>query len=157
MCLDENWQIDDAGAAKEVGFEALTAISADGFRYAPQHAFRAQTGVPGVVYGMSREADGEPIGEVALLFSADEGAVMHVGHMGCSIRPEHRGQGHTTRVINALAPVLREHGVRDLIFGSKVGHVSHYKSILDAGAALMGENFAPDSGACGARFRLAPP
>jgi predicted acetyltransferase len=157
MCMDANWRIVDADVALQIGLGTLATISADGYRYAPRHAFRAQTGVPGVVYAMVREADEEPIGEVTLLLSADEPAVMHVGHMGCAIRPEHRRQGHTTRLIRALAPVLRDRGVGDLILGSDVGHASHYQSILDTGASLMGEDFAAGSVICGARFRLAPP
>ena len=155
MCLDANWQTPDQDAGQEIGLPNLPNISADGYRYAPKHAFRAQTGVPGVVYTMVREADEEPIGEVALLLSANEDAVMHVGHMGCAIRPEHRKQGHTTRVMRALAPVLHERGVGDLLFGSNVGHTSHYQSIFAAGATLIGEHFGDGSGECGARFRLA--
>src|SRR5215216_4034170 len=115
MCLDKNWQAPDLAAADAADFSSLSTIAADGFRYAPKHAFWAETGVPGVVYEMTREADGECIGSAMLLLSGDEVAVRHVGHMGCEIRPEHRKQGHTTRVINALAPVLRERGIDDLL------------------------------------------
>jgi predicted acetyltransferase len=154
MCLDANWQSPDESAGAQVDLASMPHVTAGDFRYAPRYAFRATTGVPGVVYEMLREADGECIGEVSLLLSDDEAAVMHVGHMGCAIRPEHRKQGHTTRLMHALAPVLRERGVRDLIIGADVGHASLYQSILDAGATLVGEDFGDGSGQCGARFRL---
>jgi predicted acetyltransferase len=156
MCLDANWQSPDETIAQQIGLATMPEISAEGFLYTPRHAFRAQTGVPGVVYDMVREADGKHIGSAMLLLSDDEQSVMHVGHMGCAIRPEHRKQGHTTRLANALAPVLRQRGIRDLIFGADVGHVSHYESIRNTGAALLGEHFGDGSGKCGARFRLSP-
>jgi predicted acetyltransferase len=156
MCLDANWRIVDDAAAQEVDLASLPQVSADGYRYAVTHAFRAQTGVPGVVYEMVREADEEPIGCVTLLLSDDEDAVMHVGHMGCSIRPEHRSQGHTTRLIRALAPVMWARGIGDLILGSAVGHASHYQSIGATGAMLIGEQFG-DGSNCGALFRLSRP
>lgn len=154
MCLDANWKSPDDAMAAQVDLGSLPVRVEDGYRYAPRHAFRAQTGVPGVVYDMTRDADGTEIGSVMLLLCADEGAVMHAGHMGCEIRPEHRKQGHTTRLIRALAPVLRQHGVEQAILGASVGHQSQYQSVLDAGGSLVGEHFADDSGECGARFRL---
>ena len=154
MCLDKNWQVPDLDAASAVDFPKLPDITADGLRYTPKHAFRAESGVPGVVYEMTREADGECIGSVTLLLSSDERSVMHAGHMGCSIRPEHRKQGHTTRLIHALAPVLRDRGIDDLVIGADVGHQSLYDSLLGAGATLEGEDFRAGAVECGARFRL---
>lgn len=156
MCLDGNWQSPDVTVAEEIDLAALPEVAADGFRYRPTHAFRAVSGVPGVVYEMVREADGEAIGSAMLPLSADESCVGHVGHMGCAIRPEQRKQGHTTRIIRALSPVLRARGIGTLLLGSDVGHASHYQSILDAGARLVGEQFGDGSGHCGARFRLDP-
>jgi predicted acetyltransferase len=157
MCLDGNWLIPDAHMGEQVGLRSLPIVSAEGYRYSPRHAFRAQTGVPGVVYDMTRESDGAKIGSVMLLLSSDENAVMHVGHMGCEVLPAHRKQGHVTRIANAMAPLLWQRGIDNILIGADVGHASQYQSILNAGAKFLGDNFAAGLKQCGARFRLTKP
>jgi predicted acetyltransferase len=108
-----------------------------------------------VVFAIRRESDGEDIGTAMVLVSNDRDAVMHVGHIGCDIRPEHRKHGHTIRLIRALASFLRERGVEDIVLACDVGHQSQYDSCVVAGAKFMGDTFGAEGGACGgARFIL---
>jgi predicted acetyltransferase len=79
-----------------------------------------------------------------------------LGHIGYSVVPWKRRQGHATSALAQILPLVREEGLAHVILTTDVGNVASQRVIVANGGVLLGEfDKGPQYGGTGGRrFRI---
>jgi predicted acetyltransferase len=93
--------------------------------------------VPAYKFKMTLVGQDEEIGRVQLRIGNTSHIVMYAGHIGFSVRPEHRGQRFGARACRLLLPLARSHGLKALWITCNPDNVASRRTCELAGAKLV--------------------
>lgn len=102
------------------------------------------------------EVDGRIIGRVSIRHELNAYLELRAGHIGYGIRPEFRGRGFATQILQRALPMVRELGVQRVLVTCGDSNTASSKVIEKCGGVL--ENIiVTDEGELVRRYWIAPP
>ena len=132
----------------------VNALEGEGLRFSLRHTFVSDSGVPGYLFDIF-ESDGSRVGDATLKITSDFASVARTGHIGCEVRPELRGLGHTVRLGRVLMAFAKKHGLTEILLTCGADHSSQIASFRELGGTALDELPALEAGGkATARFRV---
>src|SRR5689334_12987359 len=93
--------------------------------------------VPAYRFEMRLSGVAEPVGHIQLRIGNTERIVLYAGHIGYSVRPEHRGHRFAARACRLLLPLARRHGLATLWITCNPENMASRRTCERVGAELV--------------------
>lgn len=93
--------------------------------------------VPSYKFLMKLGGSNETVGQIELRIGNTHHIVMHAGHIGYRVFPEHRGHRYAARSCRLLLPLARSHGLQTLWITCNPDNVASRRTCELVGAELV--------------------